>query len=240
MAATADQLKELARYVDAHPGWEIDATHARADKSVDITAASGYQLTLLALEDQQWRAESDDSGWTQDRASHSEGSLRRCLSWLRTREATLYAEYGKQVLEDIADGRKQWKVTQRGDQVWAGRTFDYGRHGQVLLSVQMNHDIRLAPLLAQVNLQFSAGPEASHTGTYQDVGEWLNHWEETLSLPLRLAECKTEDAAVQLVASTPDRLVVQLAYILEIDTALAGSTRRTLVAEFGPKTRAGR
>lgn len=139
-------------------------------------------------------------------------------------------------LEDFAEGRKGWAMKGEDPNRYAGRVFDFGRRGQILLSVQLAHDVRppLGPFVAQINLQFSAGPEESTAGRLRDIESWLSRRERLLALPVRLGECRTAAAAEVTCGEVSAKDVVLLAFFMEIEGDLT-EIRRTLIREYGPK-----
>lgn len=142
-------------------------------------------------------------------------------------------------LSTFAEGRKGWRMEGEHLNQYAARLFTFGRFGQIVLSVQLAHDLRspLGPFVAQVNLMFSAGPEDSVAGKLKDVTEWVAERERALALPARLGECKTSEFAQHMVGQTPVRDVWRIGYYLDFEggTDDIQAIRRRLVQEFGPK-----
>jgi hypothetical protein len=246
MAAPQTAYERLAEFVKQRTDWYLPADartkNVRALRHIALTSTLGYFLIFIAVQDPIDAAKTTWQGQIKPefRATAEtpdeflEGTFEECARYLDRQARQLVEKHERsQELRDFAEAHKGWKFHDGEGQGYAGRVFDYGKHGQVLLSIQLNHMPR-APFVAQVTLQFSAGPEESITGTLVEVSDWVADKEKCLSLPLRLAECKTAEAAAEMVVKAPSGHLGFLAFLLEFEGPIS-DMHRWLIDQFAPK-----
>ena len=138
-------------------------------------------------------------------------------------------------LRDFAEaGPHGWKFHERSGDFWAGREFDYPQVGErILLSIQPN-DLVGKQYLGQVRMQLSAGAEATCKGDFGDVAEWLTDWDSCLSLPLRITDCRTYEAAITMLSNARPKHLANLGYLLDVYGTLE-FIANTLVEKFAPR-----
>lgn len=237
-AATGAQIRRLDGTVAGFKSEPWEMTGTQAVLYIEITPEGGAYLFFRPVGEKNgkevWVGELVKE-WAKEPDQRTEGSYDEVLHWLHNRRKELAAKF-KAIFDmrNFTDMRKGWKFYDGPDysKVYSGRVFDYGRD-QVLLAVQPEES-RLVPLLATVSLKLSAGPEASSSGKANEISEWVDDWDKCLALPLRLKECKSDEAAREIVASAPAAHIGRLAYLLEHEGTMA-EARRWLLDMFVPK-----
>jgi hypothetical protein len=234
-----DGLDELRRFVAGAEGWTItgSGTETRAVFFIAVSPECGWVLSLSpsGSDPGQWTA-----GLMREFASAyirtRQGTFDACRGWAEREARTLTTRHRAVYdIHDLTDCRTGWRFHDNSSddtKIYAGRAFDYGKHGQVRLAIMLN-DLRHAPLQAQVSLPCSAVPEASCTGPVGDIAPWVDDWERCLALPLRLAECKTDAGGREMAAKASRAHLGSLAYLLEID-GTQDEIRRWLLNTFVP------
>jgi hypothetical protein len=246
--ATPTQLAVLRRFVDDQPNrWEVleRAGHHFASRQADVTDEYVWYLQLHPGTPEEspypadlhprWEARFSTTDDSKDERIFS-GSFADCTTWLDDREREWSREWQVAVdLQEYADARPKWIFHDSADgRYWTGRRFEYETGDRLLLSINPNNPTRRRDRVrAQINAQFSAGPECEYVADgVEGAAAWVEQWEKLLVVPQRLADYDL-DAAVETVARLTGTDVVCLADLFDINGSIM-LCRRRLVEKFCP------
>jgi hypothetical protein len=155
-------------------------------------------------------------------------------------------------LFNFIDTRKHWVYKEEENRVIGSRTFQYGRYTAVLwIEAQTRRDGSggiFSAVMAHISIPFSAGPEESVTGVPQarksqssarcpEVAGWVEHKEQVLTLPLRIAEAKTYAGALMQacdIRNSADLYTLSYVFDLDFHEASNSKLRRELVKRCAP------
>lgn len=163
---------------------------------------------------------------------------------IQRREPAEVSNKAEQVTMDFLDfieGRKGWRVTkEEPDHVIGMRTFDYGRYSAAIWVEKLGYRGRLTgSVQAHISIPFSAGPEESATGKFEEVKNWIDYKESILQIPLHIAESKTYAGALQMACELRSSVdLYTMSYIFDIhgyQENSPGQIRRELVRRCAPK-----
>jgi hypothetical protein len=120
--------------------------------------------------------------------------------------------------------------------VKAQRTFEYPRHSAMVWIEAIDRVETVHQIQAHVSVPFSAGPEESFApatrgaAPLKQVMDWVAHKERILTVPLRIAEARTYDAAHQVLSQVKSaRDLWTLSYVFDLDEHLTSAVERHLI-----------
>lgn len=131
-------------------------------------------------------------------------------------------------LEEFAAGRPGWRMHDDRGGVYAGRMFEYPRGQSALLSLK---HVGRSHFAAQLNLPFSAGPEASHEDRFEACLDWAIRTERLLRVPLLLAETQSAEQERELVSSLKPSDLRLLCMVLDVDPGRATDLARQRIVQ---------
>jgi hypothetical protein len=137
-------------------------------------------------------------------------------------------------LAEFVDGHKGWKVL--NFPALRGQAFASKQLPRVPMLLLHTYDVGRHPWAADVTWGLATDFLHSTRGSFEEVTAWVAEWERVLSLPVRLAECRSRRAAKQMCGRTPRSHIAKLAGVLDI----AGDDeerQRELVSRFAPQRR---
>jgi hypothetical protein len=110
-------------------------------------------------------------------------------------------EHDDRQFREFAAGQRHWKIARHETGSAAGETasrmFTYHGGARALLWVERYDDRRLS-WEAGINLQFSAGPELTHSDRrFTSVREWAVLYETILEAPLVMAKASSGEAVLR-------------------------------------------
>lgn len=138
-------------------------------------------------------------------------------------------------LHDFMDGHKGWKMLDIGKDL-RGQAFAGLQLPQVPMLLLHTNAAARQPWAADVTWGTATDSLDSIKSYFEEVEAWVAEWEKVLSLPVRLAECRSRRAAQAMCDQTPFLRIWNLAEVLDI-SGDDRERRRELVSRFGPQRR---
>lgn len=122
----------------------------------------------------------------------------------------------KVLLDFVADAPAGWAVY-GDDKPYAARRFEYPGGQMAQLSLVLGN----MGWQAQINIPVSVGAQEIERGAdVKDVRPWIIAKERVLITPFRVAECKSYDAAFEMLARLDSSALYTLSYVLDIETSM--------------------